>query len=457
MPDPQQTSLGTAGARQLAATTKTAPVMRGSTPRWLLRLMPWVETKAGMFQINRRASFDLAVDSVVLAQSGSQWSVPPASLDALALLRGTTEAAALATLAGAFEQQSYSAGEHIIQIGNAMDRLIILAHGRANQLVLGEYGDRVIRRCCGEGDVFGELLLLQEEQAWDLGLQAVTDCTILQIRIEPLWGLLANMPGLVTHIAGQLAALALPQDNYNQPELAMLAAHSGEPSLPSTFVDYQLDPIVRELSVAQTILRVHGRVHDLYNQPHVQLEQQLRLAIECLRERQEYELIHNPEFGLLHNVVHDQRVFAQPGPPSPEDLDALLCRRRRTDLLLAHPRVIGAFARECTRRGINTDLAELDGRQVIAWRGVPLLPTDKLPISATRQSVILGMRFGLESDGVIGLRQSGIPDELEPGLNVRFMGVDAKAVSSYLLSAYFSSAILVDDALGLLEGVGAPA
>jgi hypothetical protein len=63
------------------------------------------------------------------------------------------------------------------------------------------------------------------------------------------------------------------------------------------------------------------------------------------------------------------------------------------------------------------------------------------------------MRIGLEDEGVIGLRQTGIPDEVEPGLNVRFMGIDDKAIISYLVSAYYSVAVLVPDALGALDNV----
>jgi hypothetical protein len=63
------------------------------------------------------------------------------------------------------------------------------------------------------------------------------------------------------------------------------------------------------------------------------------------------------------------------------------------------------------------------------------------------------MRIGLEDEGVIGLRQTGIPDEVAPGLNVRFMGIDDKAIISYLVSAYYSVAVLVPDALGVLDNV----
>jgi hypothetical protein len=53
----------------------------------------------------------------------------------------------------------------------------------------------------------------------------------------------------------------------------------------------------------------------------------------------------------------------------------------------------------------------------------------------------------------VGLHQTGIPDEVEPSLNVRFMGIDDKSIMSYLVSAYFSAAVLVPDALGVLENV----
>jgi hypothetical protein len=68
-----------------------------------------------------------------------------------------------------------------------------------------------------------------------------------------------------------------------------------EAELPGTFVDYELSPREYGLSVAQTVLGVHRRVADLYNKPMNQTEQQLRLTIEALRERQEHELVRTGE------------------------------------------------------------------------------------------------------------------------------------------------------------------
>jgi hypothetical protein len=227
----------------------------------------------------------------------------------------------------------------------------------------------------------------------------------------------------------------------------------GEPELAGTFVDYETIPREYELSVAQTVLRVHTRVADLYSTPMDQTEQQLRLTIEALREKQEDELINNTDFGLLHNVDFRQRIHSRTGPPTPDDMDALLSRRRKTRFFLAHPQTIAAFGRECNRRGIYPPSVEVDGHQVSAWREVPIFPCNKIRITGYRTSSILAMRTGLEDEGVIGLYQTGIPDEVEPGLNARFMGIDDKAIISYLVSAYYSAAVLVPNALGVLENV----
>jgi hypothetical protein len=246
---------------------------------------------------------------------------------------------------------------------------------------------------------------------------------------------------------------APPQNRHGEAAIDIASGHSGEPTIPGTFVDYELSPREYELGVAQAILRVHSRVADLYNQPMSQVEQQLRLTVEALRERQEHELINNTDFGLLHNCDLRQRVHTRTGPPTPDDLDELLSRRRKSRVFLAHPRTIAAFGRECNKRGIYPQTAEIDGRPVQAWRGVPLLPCDKIPISDRGTSSILAMRTGEDDEGVIGLQQTGIPDEFEAGLSVRFMGINEQAVISYLVSTYFSAAVLVPDALGVLEHV----
>jgi hypothetical protein len=206
--------------------------------------------------------------------------------------------------------------------------------------------------------------------------------------------------------------------------------------------------------VAQTVLRVHTRVADLYNQPHNQTEEQLRLTIEALRERQEHEMINNRDFGLLHNADLSQRIPTRGGPPTPDDLDELLTKVwKEPGFFLAHPRTIAAFGRECNRLGLYPESAEMSGNRVPAWRGVPILPCNKIPVTDTLTSSILLFRVGLPNQGVIGLQQTGIPDEYQPGLSVRFMNISEKAIISYLVTAYYSAAVLVGDALAVLEDI----
>jgi hypothetical protein len=97
-----------------------------------------------------------------------------------------------------------------------------------------------------------------------------------------------------------------------------------------------------------------------------QTEQQLRLTIEALRERQEDELVNNREFGLLHNADPAQRIHTRTGPPTPDDLDNLLSRRRKSRFFLAHPRTIAAFGRECNRRGLYPEGVDVDGHLISA-------------------------------------------------------------------------------------------
>jgi len=88
----------------------------------------------------------------------------------------------------------------------------------------------------------------------------------------------------------------------------------------------------------------------------------------------------------------------------------------------------------------------------LTWRGLPLIPTDKIPIKDKKTEILL-LRTGERKRGVVGLFQPGIPGEVSPSLSVRLMGINQKGAASYLLSLYCSVAVLTHDALGALEGV----
>jgi hypothetical protein len=227
-----------------------------------------------------------------------------------------------------------------------------------------------------------------------------------------------------------------------------------DPDLPETFVEYEDAPREYSLNAVTTVLDVQTRVSDLYSHPYDQIQEQLRLLIEKVKEKQENELINNKEYGLLPNAEAGQRIKTRTGAPTPDDLDELITKVwKEPSFFLAHPRAIAAFGRECTRRGVPPPTATLFGSPFLTWRGLPLVPSDKLDIDKNGKSNILLLRTGEKKQGVIGLFQPGVPGEVQPSLSVRFMGINRKAIASYLISLYCSSAILTHDALAVLEGV----
>ena len=231
--------------------------------------------------------------------------------------------------------------------------------------------------------------------------------------------------------------------------------------IPQGYVEYEEKPREIQLASISTIINVNTAVADIYSSPFDQVKEQLELAIESLRERQESQLINNDDYGLLKNVPDSQRIQSRTGAPTPDDLDELITKVwKEPSFFLAHPRAIAAFERECTKRGVPPVTANIAGGTFICWRGIPIIPTDKLlvdglknPKSQSGKTNILLIRTGEAKRGVIGLYQRNLKNEQSRGLAVRFRGIDDKGVASYLLSLYCSAAILADDAIAVLEDV----
>ncbi|MFE2145776.1 family 2B encapsulin nanocompartment shell protein [Streptomyces sp. NPDC059456] len=448
-----QRSLATEAARNLATTTKSAPQMQEITDRWLLKMLPWVSVQGGTYRVNRRLSYSVGDGRVEFVKTGTQVQVIPAELGELPLLRTYEDLDVLSELAQRCRQIDFEAGQELTSFGSASDSVFLLAHGRIDQIGPGPYGEDAVLRTVADGAYFGEDSLVDEEAIWEYTARAATSGTALVLSRQDFRLLADRVDSLREHVQAQRSLPAQRTNAYGEAAIDLSAGHRGEAVLPGTFVDYEARPREYELSIAQTVLRVHTRVADLYNQPMNQTEQQLRLTVEALRERQEHEMLNNRDFGLLHNADYDQRIQPHDGGPSPDDMDQLLSMRRGSDLFLAHPKAIAAFGRECNKRGLYPETVDVAGTRVASWRGVPIFPCNKIPISDARTTSILCMRTGEDDSGVIGLHQPGIPDEIEPSMSVRFMGISEQSIISYLVTAYFSAAVLVPDALGILENV----
>nr|WP_281201707.1 family 2B encapsulin nanocompartment shell protein [Nocardia anaemiae] len=446
--------MSTAAARKLSSTTKSVPQMQGITPRWLLDLLPWVEARGGAYRVNRRLNYTLGDGRLNFLATGNEVQVIPAELTELPWLRNYDDTDVLQALADRFTQHEYEPGEVLVTAEARADQLYLLVHGRLTKLSSGEFGEESILEIIADGDYFGAEALVGPDDTWNYSVKAATACTVMALPKSAFAELLEQSETLRGQLDRYRATTGKSQNPHGEADVAVMSGHRGEVPIAGTFVDYELQPREYELNIAQTILRVHTRVSDLYNEPIDQLEQQLRLTIEAVRERQEYELVNNKEFGLLHNADFSQRIYTRSGPPTPHDMDQLLNTVwKNPGFIVAHPEAIAAFRDECTREGISPETIHVPGGRLSAWRGVPIYPCWKIPISDRRTTSIMVMRTGEADQGVIGLRKTGLVDEYEPGLSVRFMSIDYTAVVNYLITCYYSLAVLVPDALGVLENV----
>ncbi len=336
-----QLSLGTAAARNLATTTKTQPQMQGISTRWLLRVLPWVDATAGTYRVNRRLTHEVGTGRVSFSVSSGDIRIVAPTLAELPALRSLADNPALLdTLATRFTQHTYQAGDTIAEHNTPANQLILVAHGKVTTTTPGKYGATTLLATLADGEHLGDKSLYQPDTTWPYTIKAVAPTTTLQLTRDAI----TQLPGLTDALR---APIPYDTNKHGEASIYLTSGHTGEPDISGTFVDYELAPREYELSLAQTILRIHTRVADLYNQPHNQTEQQLKLTIQALRERQEHELINNTDFGLLHNADLKQRIPTQTGPPTPDDLDELIRRRRKTQFILAQPQAIAAFGREC--------------------------------------------------------------------------------------------------------------
>ncbi|MGW3009006.1 family 2B encapsulin nanocompartment shell protein [Streptomyces sp. NPDC001219] len=452
--DSALTSLSTQAARRLATTTKSEPQMQAITSRWLLKALPWVDVKGGSYRVNRRLQLRVGRGRVQFEQNGADdIRVIPRTLTELPALRGYSDTEVLKELAGRFRVREVRAGQVLFEAGQPTTEAYLVVHGRFTRSAPGKYGEEEVLGVVTDGDQMGDEAIGRPDPRWLTSVRAETAGVVMVLPWDVVREFTDRVPSLAAHLTAYAERQQRPMNRKGEAEVPVRAGHVGEPTLSGGFVDYELAPREYELSLTQTVLRVHSRVADLYNDPMDQTRQQLRLTVEEVRERQEWELLNNREFGLLHNADHGQRISSYTGPPTPDDMDELLSMRRKTRLFLAHPKAIAAFFRQCNKRGLVPGTANVDGHEVPAWRGVPIFPCGKIPVSDTHTSSILALRTGEADQGVVGLHQTGIPEEYEPGLNVRFMGIDPAAVINYLVTAYYSVAILVPDAVGVLENV----
>ena len=476
MPESEQPlanhTLGVRAARTLSTPTLTVPQMLAVSPRWLLHLLPWVNVEGGVYQVNRRRIVLKQSDRIATITEAGATRLEPKALRALPLLR-EADPRLLEAIAERLVEEQHPANQALYSEGDAGAKLYVIAKGKVEIMTTDAHGEKLRLALYGEGDFFGETALLADWRHTTTA-RTLTPGVFLTLERAAFRALLDGSRELragFEELARAREAGGAKYNEYGEAGIDIASYEDREPELQRTFVDYDEMPKQYPLRVMQTVIRLHTRVTDLYNNVYDQLREQLRLTIEGMKERMESEIINDPEYGLLHVAVPSMRIRTRSGPPTPDDMDDLIAHVwKEPAFFLAHPRAIAAFGRECTLRGVPPPTVNLFGSPFITWRGVPLVPSDKLPVNRGSNARIphpahrgtdrpagltdiLLMRVGEQKQGVVGLHQVGLPGEQAPGLSVRFMGIDNYSTASYLVTLYYSAAVLTDDALGILEDV----
>ena len=457
-----QRSVTTEVARNLTTTSKTNPKMMSITPRLLLSLLPWVQVEGGTYRVNRTKVELSKAERIEVDVTTGGASFHPESLRSVPLFSRLPDAL-VTRMAASFSTEEVSLGNTLVVEGKDRSKFFIIAQGQVEVLSKGAHGSDLRIALLTEGEYFGEIELVAD-RASDVTVRTITPCVLLTLSRKDLDAILKKSPSLkddFKKVIDEHLELLSTVNKYGERNIDLVSGFDENIEIPETFVDYSASPREYSLSAVQTVVRAPTRVTELYNGPYDQLAEQMRLTLEGIKERQEWELINSQKFGLLHSVDPSMRTSARYGSPTPDDLDELLAMVwKKPAFFLAHPKAIAAFCRECTWRGVPPVTENLYGTPVITWRGIPIIPCDKLEIKSRYHShrwfgttSILLVRIGEADQGVVGLHQAGIPGEIMPSLSARFMGMDTLGVASYLLSLYFSCAVLTDDALAVLENV----
>ena len=153
------------------------------------------------------------------------------------------------------------------------------------------------------------------------------------------------------------------------------------PDLPETFVDYDDKPREYVLKAVTTVSTCRRACRISTASPSI------RSRSSCAPDREgQGEAGRRARQQRRVRPPQQRRAVAcasstRAGAPTPDDLDELIARVwKEPAFFLAHPRAIAAFGRECTRRGVPPPTVTLFGSPFLTWRGLPLVPCDKLHV-----------------------------------------------------------------------------
>lgn len=214
-------------------------------------------------------------------------------------------------------------------------------------------------------------------------------------------------------------------------------------SLPNDNVEYERKPEEIELATIETLIKIPSKVFDVMNYPHNQLNQQIKLTMENIYEHEEDYFINNKVTGLIAQCASKKRTLRLERTIHPDILDELLSMVwNKPSFFLMHPRILAEFSKVCTGLGLTLDYASYFGYTFTTWRGLPIVLSDKIPLSAGSPTHVFLIRTGVKDSGVIQLFNITPTESGYPGVFVKTSETDKLGTVTTRISLYANIAIL---------------
>ena len=268
-----QRSVTTATARRLATPTKTAPQMGSITPRLLLKLLPWVQVSGGTFRVNRTKVELHKSERLPIQYLNGQPSFSAKSLKAIPLF-SEFEDEIVDRLARSFETKEVEIGQLFVEEGKDKQKFFIVANGQAEVISKGPHGEELRIALLGDGEYFGETDLL-DDAASTVSVRAITPTVFLGLKLNELETFIKEVPDFretFNKAVDKQLRLKATVNDHGEKHIDLVSGHEEDNIIPETYIDYEEQPTEYSLNTLQTVVRVHTRVSDLYNNPYNQLE-----------------------------------------------------------------------------------------------------------------------------------------------------------------------------------------
>ena len=261
-----QRSVTTAVARNLASTTKTSPKMMSITPRWFLRLLPWVQVNGGTYRVNRTKVELMQAERIEIRVVDGVASFAPEDLRRVPLFSRLPNDITT-RMASRFKTEVVSLGNELIVEGEDRNQFFIIAEGQVEVISKGAHGRNLRIALLTEGEFFGDADIVSDKHS-DVTIRTLTPCVLLTFSRRDLEAVLNELPGVQAEFQQAIDAhleLRSNVNRYGERNIDLVAGFAENVEIPETFVDYSSTPREYSLCAIQTIVRIHTWVSDLYN------------------------------------------------------------------------------------------------------------------------------------------------------------------------------------------------